>query len=119
MDVKHCIRVLVFAGTLCVAFASFSETNAVPVVTEIQTFRLHYVSAAEIAEQINRLMSREVGPDGKLLPVAVANAEANMLRDGVGIKSAQVGAGVMYRLERQGGGLLIESSGCRADGLLM
>ena len=57
MDVKHCIRVLVFAGTLSVALASFSETNAVPVVTEIQTFRLHYVSATEIAEQINRLIT--------------------------------------------------------------
>ena len=54
------------------------ETNATAAVaTEVRTFRLLYASASEVAAEINQLMSREAGPDGKLLPVAVANAEAN------------------------------------------
>ena len=60
-----------------IAFAAVGETNAVVAVSEVRTFRLQYASAREVAEQINQLMSREVGPGGALLPVAVANAEAN------------------------------------------
>ena len=60
------------------AWAAAGETNAVvAVASEVRTFRLQYASAVEVAEQINELMSRVVGPGGKLLPVAVANAEAN------------------------------------------
>ena len=71
-------RALVLAAGLCAAFCSLAETNGVAAAaSEVRTFRLQYASAAEVAEQINALMSREAGPDGKLLPVAVANAEAN------------------------------------------
>lgn len=60
------------------SWAAAGETNATAAVaTEVRTFRLLYASAKEVAEQINALMSREAGPDGRLLPVAVANAEAN------------------------------------------
>ena len=63
----------------CAAFCAHAETNAAaqPAAAEVRTFRLQYASAKEVTEQINELMSREAGPDGKLLPVAVANAEAN------------------------------------------
>ena len=60
-----------------IAFAAVGGTNEVAVASEVRTFRLQYASAREVAGQINELMSREAGPDGKLLPVAVANAEAN------------------------------------------
>ena len=64
---------MAFAGALCASGFLFGETAA----SEVRTFRLQYASAKEIAGQINELLSREAGPDGKLLPVAVANAEAN------------------------------------------
>ena len=60
-----------------IAFAVVGGTNEVAVASEVRTFRLQYASAREVAGQINELMSREAGPDGRLLPVAVANAEAN------------------------------------------
>ena len=72
-------RVQVLAGIAAMTLVVFAagtgvgETNA----CEVRTFRLNYASANEVADQINRLMSREVGPGGTLLPVAVANAEAN------------------------------------------
>ena len=57
------------AGTLCAAVSLFGETNApFAAASEVQTFRLQYASAKEVAGQINELMSREAGPDGKLLP---------------------------------------------------
>ena len=70
---------LSLAAGLSAAFCSLAATNemVVSAATEVRTFRLQYASAAEVAGQINELMSREVGPGGKLLPVAVANAEAN------------------------------------------
>ena len=60
--------------------ASLGETNVTAVASApsvVRTFQLTYASAAEVAGQINKLMSREVGPRGDLFPVAVANAEAN------------------------------------------
>ena len=77
--------VLSLAAGLSAAFCAFAETNAAAAVaTEVRTFRLNYASAMEVAGQINELMSREVvGSDGKLLPVAVANAE------GINTKSKQ------------------------------
>lgn len=72
-------RIQVLAGIAAMTLVVFAagtgvgETNA----CEVRTFRLNYASANEVADQINRLMSREVGPGGTLLPVAVANAEAN------------------------------------------
>ena len=74
---KLCMTVAAIALGVS-AWSAAGETNAGAVVaTEVQTFRLQYASAREVAEQINALMSREAGPDGRLLPVAVANAEAN------------------------------------------
>ena len=72
-------KVLFLAAGLGAAFCALAETNAAvqPAVSEVRTFRLQYASAKDVAGQINELMSREVGPGGKLLPVAVANAEAN------------------------------------------
>ena len=69
---------MMFACTLCAAVSLFGEAkNPSAAESEVRTFRLQYASAREVAEQINALMSREVGPGGTLLPVAVANAEAN------------------------------------------
>ena len=74
---KTYVRVAAIALGMC-AWTATGETNAAAVVaSEVRTFRLQYASAKEVAEQINVLMSREAGPDGRLLPVAVANAEAN------------------------------------------
>ena len=74
---KTYVRVAAIALGMC-AWPATGETNAtVAVASEVRTFSLQYASAKEVAEQINALMSREAGPDGKLLPVAVANAEAN------------------------------------------
>ena len=73
---KLSLMVAVIVLGMC-SRAATGETNAVAVATEVRTFRLQYASAKEVAEQINELMSREAGPDGRLLPVAVANAEAN------------------------------------------
>ena len=71
-------KTLALAAGLCAALVVVAETNGLAsVASEIRTFRLQYASAAEVAGQINELMSREVGPGGTLLPVAVANAEAN------------------------------------------
>ena len=67
-----------FVGTLCAAVPLFGEAkNPSSAALKVRTFRLQYASAAEVSGQINQLMSREVGPGGALLPVAVANAEAN------------------------------------------
>ena len=75
---KHVLQVIAFAGTLCAAISLFGEAkNPSSAAAEVRTFRLQYASAAEVSGQINQLMSREVGPGGALLPVAVANAEAN------------------------------------------
>ena len=75
---KQILPVVMLAGMLCAAVSLFGEANAPSAVaSEVRTFRLQYASAREVAGQINELMSREAGPDGKLLPVAVANAEAN------------------------------------------
>ena len=158
------VGALLFWGVL----GAFGETNApsVSATAEVRTFRLNYASATEVAEQINRLMSRESGPDGKLLPVAVANAEANtvavmaapdkvaacgqivadvdrkpkqvyvearfvalnssvarnlglkwnMLRDGIGVKSAQVGGGVSYQHIPEGVTKYSEAIGGRGSG---
>ena len=158
---------LSLAAGLCAVFCSLAETNvtAVNSATEVRTFRLLYASATEVAEQINRLMSRESGPDGKLLPVAVANPEANtvtvmvapdkaaacgrfvsdvdrkpkqvyvearfvalnssvarnlglkwnMLRDGIGVRSAQVGAGFSYQHIPEGVTKYSESVGGRGS----
>ena len=64
-------------AVVCPALGDENRASAVPSASEVRTFRLQYASATEVVEQINRLMSREAGPDGKLLPVAVAHAEAN------------------------------------------
>ena len=74
---KTYVRVAAIALGMC-AWPATGETNAtVAVASEVRTFRLQYASAREVASEINALMSRESGPDGRLLPVAVANAEAN------------------------------------------
>ena len=162
---KQVLEVIAFAGVLCTAVSSFGEVKNPSAASEVRTFRLQYASAREVAGQINELMSREAGPDGKLLPVAVANAEANtvtvmapadkvaacerivsdvdrkpkqvyvearfvaltssearnlgikwnMLRDGVGIKSAQVGAGVMYQHIPEGVSKYSETVGGRGS----
>ena len=71
-------RAIVFSVVgICAAFLSFGEISVARSAFEVRTFRLQYASASEVAGQINRLMSREAGPEGTLLPVAVANAEAN------------------------------------------
>ena len=159
------LAVAVIALGMC-ARTAMGETNAsAAVATEVQTFRLQYASAVEVAAQINQLMSREAGPDGKLLPVAVANAEANaitvmampdkvaacgriisevdrmpkqvyvearfvalnssvarnlglkwnMLRDGVGVKSGQVGVGFSYQHIPEGVNKYSESIGGRGS----
>ena len=163
---KQVLPVVVFAGALCAAVSSFGETNAPSAAPEVRTFRLQYASAKEVASEINQLMSREVGPGGSLLPVAVANAEANtltvmaapdkvaacgrivsdvdrkpkqvyvearfvaltssearnlgikwnMLRDGVGVRSAQVGAGFNYQHIPEGVTRYSESVGGRNSG---
>ena len=152
------------AGMILSANGDTNETAAA--VSEVRTFRLNYASASEVAEQINRLMSREAGPDGKLLPVAVANAEANtvavmaapdkvaacgrivadvdrkpkqvyvearfvalnssvarnlglkwnMLRDGIGVKSAYVGGGVSFQHIPEGVTKYSEAIGGRGAG---
>ena len=71
-------KALALVAGLCAALVVVAETNgSASVASVVRTFRLQYASAAEVAGQINELMSREVGPGGTLLPVAVANAEAN------------------------------------------
>ena len=157
---------VVIALAMC-SWIVTGETNATAaVVSDVRTFQLQYASAREVAEQINALMSREVGPGGKLLPVAVANAEANtitvmapadkvaacgrivaevdrkpkqvyvearfvalnssvarnlglkwnMLRDGVGVKSAQIGAGFNYQHIPEGVNRYSETVGGRSSG---
>lgn len=154
-------------AVVCAALVAHAETNGTALaVSEVQTFRLQYASASEVAAQINSLMSREVGPGGALLPVAVANAEANtvtvmataekvaacgrivadvdkkpkqvyvearfvalsslaarnlglkwdMLRNGVGIKNAQAGAGVMHQHIPEGVSKYSETIGGRGNG---
>ena len=163
---KTYVRVAAIALGMC-AWHATGETNATAVVaTEVRTFRLQYASAREVAGQINELMSREAGPDGRLLPVAVANAEANtvtvmaapdktaacgqiisnvdwkpkqvyvearfvalnssvarnlglkwnMLRDGIGVKSAQLGAGFNFQHVPEGVTKYSESVGGRNSG---
>ena len=157
---------VVIALAMC-SWIVTGETNATAaVVSDVRTFQLQYASAREVAEQINALMSREVGPGEKLLPVAVANAEANtitvmapadkvaacgrivaevdrkpkqvyvearfvalnssvarnlglkwnMLRDGVGVKSAQIGAGFNYQHIPEGVNRYSETVGGRSSG---
>lgn len=162
---KLSLPVAAIALAMC-SWTAAGETNSTTAVaTEMRTFRLLYASATEVAEQINRLMSREAGPDGKLLPVAVANPEANtvtvvvtpdkaaacgqfvsdvdrkpkqvyvearfvalnssvarnlgfkwnMLRDGIGIRSAQAGAGFSYQHVPEGVTKYSESIGGRGS----
>ena len=59
---KTKLAVAAIALAMC-SCAVAGETNAsVAVATEVRTFRLQYASAREVAEQINALMSREIGP---------------------------------------------------------
>ena len=162
---KMSLAVAAIAFAMC-SWTVTGETNpTAAAATEVRTFRLQYASAKEVAEQINQLMSREVGPGGALLPVAVANAEANtvtvmaapdkvaacggivsevdkkpkqvyvearfvalsssvarnlglkwnMLRDGVGVRSAQVGAGFSYQHIPEGVTKYSESVGGRGS----